>query len=266
MQVHPGIAHAVSRLCAFMAKPTHEVYAMAKRVLTWLRDRIHIGVTYGDPRITCIEDLLPRGAAKKPLDPERDFSLACTVDSDLNGRSIKAMTADQAQQSPPDRASSRSQLGYELSLAGGSFEAVSRRQHSVALDTAAAELFAASTAAAHLINITGVLRFLSFGVLGNDPVPMWCDNEACCLVTRDASSLKRLAYIARRVRFIQELEARRVISIQNIEGIKNPADVLTKYLGKPDYNRYTSRLYNGAVDPESHTCNAASAQRRKGGV
>ena len=176
------------------------------------------------------------------------------------------MTADQAQQSPPDRASSRSQLGYELSLAGGSFEAVSRRQHSVALDTAAAELFAASTAAAHLINITGVLRFLSFGVLGNDPVPMWCDNEACCLVTRDASSLKRLAYIARRVRFIQELEARRVISIQNIEGIKNPADVLTKYLGKPDYIRYTSRLYNGAVDPESHTCNAASAQRRKGGV
>ena len=85
-------------------------------------------------------------------------------------------------------------------------------------------------------------------------------------LTRDASSLKRLAYIARRVRFIQELEARRVISIQNIEGIKNPADVLTKYLGKPDYIRYTSRLYNGAVDPESHTCNAASAQRRKGGV
>ena len=95
---------------------------------------------------------------------------------------------------------------------------------------------------------------------------MWCDNEACCLVTRDAVSLKRLAYIARRVRFIQELEARRVISIQNIEGIKNPAGVLTKYLGKPDYVRYTSRLYNGAVDPESHTCNAASAQRRKGGV
>ena len=58
---------------------------------------------------------------------------------------------------------------------------------------------------------------------------MWCDNDACCLVTRDASSLKRLAYIARRVRFIQELKARRVISIQNIKGIKNPADVLTKY-------------------------------------
>ena len=85
-------------------------------------------------------------------------------------------------------------------------------------------------------------------------------------LTADIDTLKRLAYIARRVRFIQELEARRVISIQNIEGIKNPADVLTKYLGKPDYIRYTSRLYNGAVDPESHTCNAASAQRRKGGV
>ena len=188
------------------------------------------------------------------------------ADSDLSGRGLKAMSADDARRNPPDRASSRSQLGYEFSLAGGSFEAVSRRQHSVALDTAAAELFAASTAAAHLINITGVLRFLSFGILGNDPVPMWCDNDACCLVTRDASSLKRLAYIARRVRFIQELEARRIISIQNIEGTANPADVLTKYLGKPDYLRYTSRLYNRDVDSEPRTCTAASAQRRKGGV
>ena len=82
---------------------------------------------------------------------------------------------------------------------------------------------------------------------------MWCDNEACCLVTRDASSLKRLAYIARRVRFIQELEARRVISIQNIEGTQNPADVLTKYLGKPDYIRYTSRLYNRTTELEPRT-------------
>ena len=31
----------------------------------WLRDRMNFGVTYGDPRITCIEDLLPHGAAKK---------------------------------------------------------------------------------------------------------------------------------------------------------------------------------------------------------
>ena len=63
-----------------------------------------------------------------------------------------------------------------------------------------------------------------------------------------------------------QLEARRVISIQNIEGIKNPADVLTKYLGKPDYIRYTSRLYNSTTDLEPRTCNAISAQRRKGGV
>ena len=47
--------------------------------------------------------------------------------------------------------------------------------------------------------------------------------------------------------------------IQNIEGIKNPADVLTKYLGKPDYIRYTSRLYNNATELEPWTCNAASA-------
>ena len=61
---------------------------------------------------------------------------------------------------------------------------------------------------------------------------------------------------------VNDLEAKAFSS----QGTANPADVLTKYLGKPDYLRYTSRLYNRDVDSEPRTCTAASAQRRKGGV
>ena len=47
----------------------------------------------------------------------RDASLACSVDSDLARTIMRAQTAEEAALAPADRASSRSQLGFELSLA-----------------------------------------------------------------------------------------------------------------------------------------------------
>ena len=64
------------------------------------------------------------------------------------------------------------------------------------------------------------------------------------MVTRDASSVKRLAYVARRVRLLQELEARRVIRILDIDGKVNPADALTKHLDKSTWLGYMTRMYN----------------------
>ena len=174
----------------------------------------------------------------------RDASLACTVDSDLSGRALPKLSLAEAAAAPPDRASSRSQLGYEFSIAGGCFDATSRRQPSTALDTAVAETFACSTAAAHLINVTGVLRFISFGVLGADPVPVWCDNEVAVMVANDASSQKRMAYIARRIRFLQELVKLRLADVRSVPGKVNPADALTKHLHKQTYREYMARLYN----------------------
>ena len=243
-QIHPAIVHAVSRVCSLMAKPTARSYACAKRILAWLDAHKETGVVYGGPNITCLADLAPRGPAQLPMDSRRDASLACCCDSDL---SRKTLPASAGVPGPPDHASARSQLGYEISVAGGCLDAISRRQASVAVDVAAAELFAASAAAAHLITVTGVYFFITFGVLGHHPVPLWCDNEACVLVTKDASSLKRLAYVTRRVRLLQELQHRRVINISNVPGKANPADPLTKHVDKLSFRSYMARLYN--VDP-----------------
>ena len=249
-QVQPAISHAVSRVCAFMAMPTERSYACAKHILAWLSHREGLGVTYGGPEMRSLDDLMPRGPPQQPMSPARDYSLTCTVDSDLNGRGLPKATPAESTAKPPDRASSRSQLGYELSLAGGCFSHASKRQHSTALDSAAAELFAASSAAAHIINVAGVLRFVSFGINGHDPVPIWCDNEVCVMVARDASSIKRLAYVARRVRLLQELHARGVVWMppEGVRGTVNPADAFTKHLDKATFRGYMQRLYNCALD------------------
>ena len=94
--------------------------------------------------------------------------------------------------------SARSQLGYEISFMGGVIEGCSRRQASTAIDTAGAELFAASVCTGVCLPLQAVTNFVTFGVLGMQPIPLWCDNEACILIARDATSIKRVSYMARR--------------------------------------------------------------------
>ena len=68
------------------------------------------------------------------------------------------------------------------------------------------------------------------------------------MAANDATSIKRLAYIARRVRFLQELSTRGTVKLLNISGKENPADALTKHLDpKSVFRGYMSKLYNAAA-------------------
>ena len=130
------------------------------------------------------------------------YHLHTTCDSDLNKREF----------TPGEQvhiAASRSQLGYSINFMGASLETASKRQHSTAIDTAAAELYAASTATSALLNVRGTAAFLSWNVIGTQPTDVYCDNDAAVLICKDMTSIKRVAYVARRssrfAKFMQEL-------------------------------------------------------------
>ena len=235
-----------------MATPTHESFAAAKRVLAWLNTRQELGVTWGDASLRSLVDLQPPDHDIMPMARETDYSFHCYVDSDLPGGPLPPKEPPAAEDEPTstgDPGSHRAQLGFIMMLAGGCFASASRRQHSTAVDTAAAEMFAASSAAAEIMHLTGVLAFLSFGVLGTQRVRVWCDNEAAVLAANDASSIKRLAYIARRVRFIQELVTRGILRLLDVSGKENPADVLTKHVApKNTFLEYMARVYNAPLE------------------
>jgi hypothetical protein len=64
------------------------------------------------------------------------------------------------------------------------------------------------------------------------------------MVAKDASSEKRMAYIARRIRFLQELVKLRIVDVIHVPGKANPADALTKHLDKKTFREYMERIYN----------------------
>ena len=55
------------------------------------------------------------------------------------------------------------------------------------------------------------------------------------------------SHVARRVRFLQELEKTNVVHMMHVPGKANPADSLTKYLTKLVYREYMARIYNMPV-------------------
>ncbi len=67
-------------------------------------------------------------------------------------------------------------------------------------------------------------------------------------------------YIARRVRFLQELVTRKIVVLLNIDGKQNPADALTKHIEpKTTFRDYMARLYNATASlfRFSHTISMA---------
>ena len=69
------------------------------------------------------------------------------------------------------------------------------------------------------------------------------------LDVNQAARVHRLYYIiARRVRFLQELVARLVVSLLNVPGKANPADAFTKHVSpKRLWQEYMARMYNSPV-------------------
>ena len=236
--VHPAIQNATSRVCSLMARPSRLSVVFAKRILHWLVQHRDLGITFGHHSITSLSDIA-NCKDDFPMASRVNYNLTACCDADL---STATMEPDADPRLP---CASRSQLGYIISFLGGPLDAASRRQHSVALDSAASELMAASVCGARLISIQGVVRFISFGELGVTHVPLYCDNDVCVLVSEDATSVKRLAYVARRARFMQELRQHGYVVMRRVKGTENPADALTKHLKeKKVFNAYMARIYN----------------------
>ena len=68
------------------------------------------------------------------------------------------------------------------------------------------------------------------------------------MVSKNSTPLKRLAYVARRVRFLQELAHYNIVKLYDVPGTANPADCFTKHLARGEFERYTSILYNCSVE------------------
>ena len=134
--------------------------------------------------------------------------------------------------------------GYALLYCGAVVAYGSKRQHSVALSSTEAEIYAASLAAAEIIYHRGLLREMGADV--SEPTVLHVDNKGAIALGKDSKSCQRSRHIERRYLKLREWVAMGEIVLEYIETTRNPADLLTKTLDAATFARHASFLFGTA--------------------
>ena len=143
MMCRPDISYAVARLAQMVSLPSPEAYGLAARILRYLRGTISLGIAYN-------------------VGGDQDLVAYC--DSDWGG--------------DRDR---KSQSGYIFFFAGGPIAWTSKKQSTIDLSTAEAEIVAATVCVQEAMWMIQCLTEL--GISTNLPISIYEDNSAAIALT-----------------------------------------------------------------------------------
>lgn len=190
----PDLMFSLSYLSQFNQAPHEEHLLAAKRVLRYLKGTINYAIRYG----------------------ETSDELTGYVDADWAGCCI-------------DR---RSYTGYIMKMSGGSISWESKKQPTVALSSTEAEYMALTQAGKEIEFLKNIMMELKVESLLKLPVRINCDSNGARNLSKNVGYSPRTKHIDVRHHYIRELINRNIAAVDYINTIENPADLLTKALGR----------------------------------
>jgi len=126
----------------------------------------------------------------------------------------------------------KSNSGYLIMLAGSPVFWRSVKQTSVALSTMKAEYIALAECTREVVWMKELLGSIGFDDLVQGPTLIWCDSQAAIAHAGSYVNKSRTKHIAIRHHFIREKVTDGTIQLKYVTTHENPADLLTKPLGK----------------------------------
>ncbi|KLP21267.1 Uncharacterized protein LW94_13101 [Fusarium fujikuroi] len=208
-QTRPDIAFANGLWARFVANPTADHFARAKRIAQYLHGCRDLGIHYD--KLT-----------------EKQFG---------NSYGIHGYT-DSDYAGDPD--TGRSTAGYVFFMCGGPISWASRKQKTIAKSTTEAEYYALSMATCEAIWIRGFMEELGRPIEG--PITIFCDNQSAIKLAHNAEFHARTKQIRVEYHHIREAITEGQIKVEYAATDKMAADGLTKPLAKPQHEKFISLL------------------------
>jgi hypothetical protein len=205
ISTRPDIANAARSLAKHMQDPKkcHEV--AAKRVLRYLAGTKEMGLLFGRKEI----------AANEMMD------IVAYGDADWAN----------------DRNDRKSITGWIIKLNG---DVISKKQHTVSQSTCEAELYAEAAAVNELKWLCGLMDELGLGV--NRPCIVYCDNQPTISISKNGVKSERTKHVDVKYHFITEQINAGMIEPRYLQTNKQQADILTKALGKQQFEEFRKEL------------------------
>ena len=145
-------------------------------------------------------------------------------------------------QSDSDWGVRHSTSGWQFTYAQAVISWGSKKQTSVALSSAEAEIMAASEAAKEAISLSKFLRELGYG--DDSPLEMGMDNQAAIALSYNPEFHSRTKHIDRRHFFVRECVENLQIRVPFVKTVDNLADFFTKPLSSKNFYRMRDIIMN----------------------
>jgi hypothetical protein len=130
--------------------------------------------------------------------------------------------------------------GFVIECAGAPIAWSSKQQAIVALSSCEAEYLSCTHCARQVIWLRSLFHELGF--TQPHATILYCDNQGTVACTHDPHSHSRMKHIDIRAHFIRDCVNKLLIDVHHIPGTDNPADLLTKPLGKLIHNKWLQSL------------------------
>lgn len=202
----PDIAFAAHFLSRVTANPSAEHFALAKRVLRYLKDTKDLGLVYSHDAPT---GTMPVGYC----------------DADLGG----------------DPVHRKSVSGYVFILNGAAISWKCAKQNVVAQSTGEAEYLSVSVAAREALWFRHLYKEIGFDPQ-TTPTTIFSDSEIAINMTKNAVYRSRTKHINLAYHHIRDEVAQGTVSVIHISGKENPADIFTKPLPAEAHERIVRQL------------------------
>ena len=208
-ELEPDIAYAVGQLSRFSDKYGDKHIGAVKRIFRYLAGTKQYGITY-----------------------IRDISMELKLGIQLQG----FCDADWA----GDPSTRRSVSGFVYTLTSGSIAWASKMQTVTAQSTAEAEYISACDACKEGKALIMVIREILEGIKSN--IVLGIDSSSAYTLATNPTYNRRTRHIEIRYHYIRELIASNDLTLVKVNGIDNPADLLTKAVDKKTLLKLREKL------------------------
>lgn len=199
----PDICFSVNFFSRFQDKASDETWTYLKRILRYLKDNLNVGLEYHRN--------------------ENNLNLWCYVNADWGGDTV-------------DR---KSTSGYVFKVFGNTLAWYTKKQTSVSLSTTEAELIALCFSVREDLWLQKL--FVDLGVEFNKIV-FFEDNQGCISLIRNPCNNRRVKHIDLKFQFVCDHVKTGLIHLVYIDTLNQQADVLTKGLPRPLFNKCKDML------------------------
>ena len=232
----PDISFAITKLSQFNTNPCRIHFEALRQLLFYLCTTNHEGIYFW--RQTPHPHLPHKPSPHISKDPYERKTQIMTKPYQTIGITDSDWAADTQHR--------HSVSGFGCLFAGGPVVYKTKYQKAIALSSTEAEFYALCELGKVILYIRSVLHDL--GIEQHQATSIYEDNRGCMLIVKSGHPTRRVRHVDIKQLAVLEWVSQDLLDIRHIQSTDNPADTLTKPLGKILYQRHNDVLM-GKIQP-----------------